>query len=139
MYKSTLWEELGASSPIFYISTGAKAPVNDESIYSFSVKRGENTADPGISINSAQFEVAEEWADVVGTRVQIGLTPYGADLVAKAAGNTTAAAIRERFWGRTGIASVEDSPSGRSTTVNCASWLAELKKSKYQPNVTSSL
>lgn len=134
--ESTLWKMLGATKPMFLVATGGNLSFDDNNVFSINIKKGNDSADSGISLNTAEFSVSEEISNLVGARISIALNSYGASLVASLAGNVTEEQIRERFYGRTGIVSIEDQGKFRTTTVNCSSWLAELKKSKYDPPVT---
>lgn len=135
MTVSNLWNALEAKNPLFYISSPAKPLVNDESIISFSITRGNDSPAAGVYQTTASFELFKEWQDILGSRITIGLTDYGASLISRLAGNVSAEKIKERFWGRTGIVKITDTPDFSTSKIDCSGWLSIIKKAKWNPDI----
>lgn len=134
---SPLWNILNAKDLLFRAHTGAKGALGDRAITSISITRGHNSAEPNVPISTCQYTVQGEFHDIVGSRSLIEMTDYGAKLVASMAGNVRPEDIKTRFWGRTGIVSVQDSsPDKKLTTIQSSSWLSVAKQSKFTPEIT---
>lgn len=131
---SRLYRKLNPEQPLFQWFNTGTGTYNDTRITSMTITRGSDNAEPDLSVNTAEVTVTGEAPNIIGARSRVNLTSYGANLIAGMAGNVTAAQIQERFWGRTGIVSVEDrSPTKKLTSVASSSWMATLKKANYDP------
>lgn len=138
MAVSRLYRKLKPTQPLFQFYNSGTGTYNDTRITSMTVTRGSASAEPDLPVNTAEATITGEATNIIGARTRINLTGYGADLVAGMAGNITREQIQERFWGRTGIVSIDDyKPTKKLTTVTSASWMAMLKKSNYDPFISA--
>ncbi|MGH1977953.1 hypothetical protein [Rothia sp. L_38] len=137
---SRLYRKLKPSQPLFQAYNSSTGTYHDDQIHSITITRGSDSPEPELAVNTCEYVLKGEVTDVVGARARVNLTAYGADLVAKMAGNITASAIQERFWGRTGIVSVTDrSPTRKQTTIASSGWIAMMKKSNYDPFISGGM
>lgn len=137
MARSRLWRKLGAKDQLFRTHTGAAGSNWDGTITGISITRGSNTAEPNVPIATCQYTVKGEYHDIIGSRSTVEMTDYGANLVASLAGNINPQDIKTRFFGRTGIVTIQDSsPTKKMTTIQSSSWLSVAKQSKFTPAIT---
>lgn len=137
---SRLYRKLKPSQPLFVASDSSTGNHYDNQIHSITITRGSDSPEPGLPVNTCTYSIKGEITNIIGARTHVSLTPYGANLIAKMAGNIQASAISERFWGRTGIVSVTDhSPKKKSTSIASSGWLAMMKKSTYSPFISGGM
>lgn len=137
MAVSRLWRKLGAKDLLFRTHTGAQGSIGDRAITSISITRGANSAEPTVPIATCQYTLRGEFHNIIGSRSLVEMTDYGAQLVSRLAGNIKPDQIKTRFWGRTGIVSIEDHrPEKKYTTIQSSSWLSAAKLAKHTPTIT---
>lgn len=120
---SYLWRALGATAPLFAVSSPSHGTWNDGQLVSLSISLGSSLT--GLSTSTANVDVRKELpqAPKSDQGIQIYLTTYGRDLLAALTG-ANPALITYMFTGRIASQTVTDHGARRTTSVTTQDWPA---------------
>lgn len=134
MKPSRLYKQLRPTAELFEFTVDGARLHGDASIHSMTINRGKQG--PGGGVHPSTLEVSTSAFASIRTARSCGarLTTYGAQLVAGLVG-ADPVKIQDRFAGRIGRQSVEDTGKRQRTTFLAASWTAQLARDQtvYAP------
>lgn len=124
MSASRLYRTLKPAAEVFNFDVDGSRLYGDNSISSIVIHRGKTPA-AGVAPSTCEVSTTSLASVRTGKSCSLHLTAHGASLVAGLTG-ADPAAITQRFNGRIGRQSVEDTGRRQLTTFSAASWTAQL-------------
>lgn len=109
--------------PIFKVSGATRYSRTDDGIHSITVKHGQDDATGGVPVATAEVGFTGYVSPEVGETFKVELTPEAATYLSTLTG---ASNIAPRYFGRTGLYSVDDTGKRVDSTVTASSWHSQL-------------
>ena len=122
-----LYRKLKPTLPLFRFTTEIGTYLDDDAITGVTIQRGSDSPDGGITPTTLEIGFTSFAAVQTGNHCELNLTTTGANLLESLVG-AAASLVQERFYGRIGKQTVDDTGLRQRTTFLASSWAAQLGK-----------
>lgn len=136
---SRLYRQLtkaGCPTPLLQVAHGEPGAITDDTIRSAAMHHGSNGPDDGLNPSTAELGLTSLLSIRTGKTISVRLAEPTARWIANRS-NVHYLDVIDRFWGRIGQQTVDDSHRHQWTTLLASSWASQLSRTRHRYSFVS--